>query len=252
VQYFHIELHRHDLLLADGLAAESYLDTGNRALFANATSPIVLHPVPGDGNAQERRESMSCVPLWCDPARLEPIWRALAARAESLGLILPTVATTRDPELCIIAGARRFAPALRDGGRYSFVLPALPGGARLRSSCAMPSALRPWLEDRRRLGVMVHRITLRYGTRLVDVALDDPCLTDGWWSVERDAATTWCWTDGDAALPPTDGFANVDVSIGGTLRYPLAEPACAEQVVAEQPAAHAAVAVRGARARSAA
>ncbi len=35
VTYHHVELDRHDVLLAEGLAAESYLDTGNRASFAN-------------------------------------------------------------------------------------------------------------------------------------------------------------------------------------------------------------------------
>ena len=35
VTYWHVELDRHDVLLAEGLAAESYLDTGNRSAFAN-------------------------------------------------------------------------------------------------------------------------------------------------------------------------------------------------------------------------
>jgi serralysin len=30
VTYYHIKLDRHDLLLAEGLPAESYLDTGDR------------------------------------------------------------------------------------------------------------------------------------------------------------------------------------------------------------------------------
>jgi hypothetical protein len=34
VHYFHIELEQHDILLAEGLTAESYLDTGNRDAFA--------------------------------------------------------------------------------------------------------------------------------------------------------------------------------------------------------------------------
>lgn len=33
VTYFHVELERHDVLLSEGLASESYLDTGNRADF---------------------------------------------------------------------------------------------------------------------------------------------------------------------------------------------------------------------------
>ncbi len=35
VHYFHIELESHDILLAEGLTAESYLDTGNRGAFSN-------------------------------------------------------------------------------------------------------------------------------------------------------------------------------------------------------------------------
>ncbi len=48
VTWFHVELDRHDILLAEGLPAESYLDTGNRAQFANA--PVTtLHPDFGPG-----------------------------------------------------------------------------------------------------------------------------------------------------------------------------------------------------------
>jgi hypothetical protein len=252
VHYFHIELRRHDLLLADGLAAESYLDTGDRGMFANAGVPIVLHPTLEEPAAQQRREAGSCLKLCGDPADVEPVWQALAARAKSLGLALPVIATTRDPGLCIVAGARRFTPALHDGGRYTFVLPALPGGARLRSRCAVPSVVRPWLEDRRRLGVMVRRIVLRRGTDVVIVAPDDPRLGDGWWAAERDEAAPWRWTDGDAALPPTDDFAIVEVLIGETPPYPLAEPACAEPMAGVHPAAQAADAANAASTRSAA
>lgn len=42
VHYFHIELEQHDILLAEGLTAESYLDTGNRDAFAAfRTTPFV-------------------------------------------------------------------------------------------------------------------------------------------------------------------------------------------------------------------
>ena len=44
VRYFHVELDRHDIVLAEGLPAESYLDTGNRGVFENADEPLVLHP----------------------------------------------------------------------------------------------------------------------------------------------------------------------------------------------------------------
>jgi hypothetical protein len=45
IDYYHVELPRHDVLLANGLAAESFLDVnGNRAFFANGGAPVILHP----------------------------------------------------------------------------------------------------------------------------------------------------------------------------------------------------------------
>ncbi|HEY8289464.1 MAG TPA: Hint domain-containing protein, partial [Acetobacteraceae bacterium] len=44
VAYYHVELARHAILLAEGLPAESYLDTGNRMLFDNGGQVLALHP----------------------------------------------------------------------------------------------------------------------------------------------------------------------------------------------------------------
>jgi hypothetical protein len=44
VTYFHVELSRHDILIADGLPAESYLETGGRAAFDNAGTIVELQP----------------------------------------------------------------------------------------------------------------------------------------------------------------------------------------------------------------
>ena len=38
VEYFHVKLDTHAILLAEGLPAESYLDTGNHGFFANPTN----------------------------------------------------------------------------------------------------------------------------------------------------------------------------------------------------------------------
>ena len=85
VRYFHVELEQHDVLLAEGLPAESYLDTGNRGVFENADAPLVLHPDLSDGNDQRRRELFSCAPFAADAERVEPVWRRLAVRASRLG-----------------------------------------------------------------------------------------------------------------------------------------------------------------------
>ena len=44
VLYYHVELRRHDLLIAAGLPVESYLDTGDRTRFANREGVIEFRP----------------------------------------------------------------------------------------------------------------------------------------------------------------------------------------------------------------
>ncbi len=44
VTYFHVELAEHDVILAEGLPAESYLDSANRGMFAHGGGSLILHP----------------------------------------------------------------------------------------------------------------------------------------------------------------------------------------------------------------
>ena len=44
VRYFHVELPAHQVILAEGLAVESYLDTGDRANFTEGGTAIRLFP----------------------------------------------------------------------------------------------------------------------------------------------------------------------------------------------------------------
>ncbi|MDE2580414.1 MAG: Hint domain-containing protein, partial [Rhodospirillales bacterium] len=159
VTYFHVELDSHDLLLAEGLAAESYLDTGNRGVFENADAPIVLHPDFTDPTEQNRRRlAASCAPLVDAPQDVEPLWWRLADRAAALGFALPAPEMTDEPALALQSGGRRLRPLARDGACYRFAMPA--GPAWLVSRSAYPSDSRPWIEDQRRLGVMVRRMQL--------------------------------------------------------------------------------------------
>jgi hypothetical protein len=59
VTYYHVELPAHGVLLAEGLPAESYLDTGDRTNFANGGGPIALHP----DFASRVWEAEGCAPL---------------------------------------------------------------------------------------------------------------------------------------------------------------------------------------------
>ena len=44
ITYYHVKLARHDILLAEALAVESYLDAGDRSNFDNSDEPMRLYP----------------------------------------------------------------------------------------------------------------------------------------------------------------------------------------------------------------
>jgi collagen type I alpha len=81
VEYFHIELARHDILLAEGLPAESYLDTGDRATFENAGGAIVLHP----DFSRWAWDARACAELKVTGPELDVVRAKLAQRAEAIG-----------------------------------------------------------------------------------------------------------------------------------------------------------------------
>ena len=221
VTYYHVEFDAHDVLLAEGLASESYLDTGNRCSFQNSGLPILMHAEFNAPDGQARRQAESCAPLLCAPAEVKPIWQTIVQRAAASGLVAPAVETTDDPDLCIVAGGQRIAPLSRAGGRYTFMLPAAYDEVRLSSRSAQPSMLRPWIEDRRRLGVMVRQVVVKTDQDHEVIAMDDPRLSNGWWAAETDAAAIWRWTGGEATLPIKAGPAVVEVLVGETQSYPV-------------------------------
>jgi hypothetical protein len=81
VSYWHVELARHGVLLADGLPAESYLDTGNRAAFANGGKTVMAHP----DFARAAWARGGCAPLVTEGPVRELVFRRLIAQAVALG-----------------------------------------------------------------------------------------------------------------------------------------------------------------------
>jgi hypothetical protein len=223
VTYYHVELETHDILLAENLPAESYLDTGNRGMFENGSAALILHP--DLTNDQSRRVAQSCRPFADAPSLVEPIWHRLAQRSIDLGLGLPpAIRTIDDPALHVVIGGRTILPLSRQGGLYVFMLPATKAPIQLASRATRPSSLRPWVEDRRRLGVMVSGLTLKQGAEVDVIPLDHPLLSRGWWDVEGDRSTPWRWTDGAATIPATPGApALLEVTVSNTLDYPIDE-----------------------------
>jgi serralysin len=95
IVYYHVELQRHDVLLAEGLPAESYLDTGDRRSFDNAGEVIRLHPdfVTPRMTGAARWEAAGCAPLVVSGKALEAVRGRLRVRAMSR-----TIDASRQPQ----------------------------------------------------------------------------------------------------------------------------------------------------------
>jgi hypothetical protein len=204
ITYFHIELPRHDILFAENQAAESYLDTGNRGLFANAETPFILHP----GFAIHRWDD-TCAPMVLDGAKLAATRAHLLARADRLGH-----ATTTNPDLHLLADGRRIDAQHLPDGRLRLAIPKGARDLRLASRSAIPAEQLCASTDRRRLGVCVAAIEFVTPAGRQELALDDPALTAGWHNPE----TAWRWTTGEAHLALA-GPALLHITLTSELPY---------------------------------
>ncbi|MCB8882624.1 Hint domain-containing protein [Acidisoma cellulosilytica] len=109
ITYYHIELAQHAILLAEGLPAESYLDTGTRQNFS-AGRVVALHadftPDPAF-----LWDSLGAAPLRVCGAEVEQVKALLAVRMQD-GL-QPGAALACRPRCCQVAGKGRRGQTLR-------------------------------------------------------------------------------------------------------------------------------------------
>jgi hypothetical protein len=162
--------------------------------------------------------------VW-DEASVCPVWQRLSERATALGQPVRPAATTSDPALHLVAAGRSIKPIYADAGLFIFPLPRNAGTVRLVSRASAPTDARPWLDDRRRLGVRLARIVLRDATEVRQIPVDHPDLQQGWWAVERDGTLMGRWTDGDAVLPlpALHGVTMLELHLHGTLDYVVSD-----------------------------
>ena len=192
VTYVHVELDRHDIILADGMPAESYLDTGNRGQFDREAGVRPLF----DGGAQDRLAASlaayaerGCAKLCLDGPEVAAAHRMLVARAAALGWT-----RSDDPALAVLADGMP-VPARQDAdGTLAFALPAGTRHVRLRSRRFVPAQRDAAQQDGRVLGAAL-------AVHLDGIAPPPAAFGRGWYAPEAD----WRWTDGDARLllPPT-------------------------------------------------
>jgi ELWxxDGT repeat protein len=102
ISYWHVELAGHDVLLAEGLPAESYLDTGNRSAFANGDAADMLHP----DFALRVWATQACAPLIVGGTQLAAVKMELLERATVLGFAITDAA-----DFCLVVEGQVLRPA---------------------------------------------------------------------------------------------------------------------------------------------
>jgi Hint domain len=199
VTYWHVELDSHDILIAEGAAAESYLDCGNRAAFANGGVFMELHP---DFEPKIWRET--CAPLIEDGPELSAIRQDLWRRAEVLGY-----ARDQNPDLHVMADGERIDAFDLGPQRFGFVIPTTCRSVLLASRTWVPSEANEG-GDPRTLGVCIGRLQIDGA----DVALDRfdaQGLDEGWSRLELHSMRQQRWTTGAVQLPVGARIIIVDV-----------------------------------------
>jgi hypothetical protein len=181
VEYWHVELDSHDLLLANNLPAESYLDRNNRDFFIERgirphRPDAPVHPVLREGRMVELAREQ------------------LLSRAERLGW---TWDTNPDPRL-FIDGEEQQPTIVGDEVQFEF--PASAQTVRLMSKTFVPADRSGGVGDPRRLGLLIRSMELIDSQGTAAIALDDPRLEFPY-LVESNVEATWRWTDGELHLP---------------------------------------------------
>ncbi|HMK90154.1 MAG TPA: Hint domain-containing protein [Methylocystis sp.] len=208
VTYWHLELESHDILLAENLAVESYLDLGNRAFFVG-NGAVTLFAAP---DATPNSLDDLCRPFHHDDLLVEVVRVQMRERAKALGW---TIDEAPSHDLHLLVDGARIDPEMQ-GRNARFAVPAGAGDVWLISGISRPADVSK-NNDLRRLGACVVCFAIDDGRGAEQIILPiDPRLDEGFYFIED---PHWRWTNGRAKLP-AELFAH---SLKGcTLRVTLA------------------------------
>lgn len=216
-EYFHVELEQFDIILAEGVPAESYVDTGNRSMFQNAAD-VAMNP---DFGPAEGRPEVEGIKVVQQGPVVEAIRKQLLARAEA---ITGAVRTT-DAALCIEVNGQivHSTPEFSKEGVYHFALPANAGDIRILSRSAIVRDVTPLARrDLRQIGVGLSGIAVSTAGGRQQISLTDTALT-GLNAAQDVKGTAMRWTNGAAVIPATlintTGAATLELTVLRTYSY---------------------------------
>jgi hypothetical protein len=220
-QYFHVELDSFDILLADGLPAESYVDMGNRSMFENADT-VDLHPnfdAPKDGS----RPELEGITVQRSGAAVEAVRKKLLKRAESM----TQAKRVSNPDLRVEINGQEIR-AEEPGqieGVMRFILPAGTQASDLRilSRSAVVRDTTPYARrDLRQIGVGLSSIVIEDAAGRREIDITDSQLT-GLHPSQDIHGVTMRWTNGTAVIPAAvhhlNGEAVLELTVLRTYTY---------------------------------
>ncbi|WP_122048711.1 Hint domain-containing protein [Asaia bogorensis] len=205
--FYHFETKDHSVVVADGVLSESYLDTGNRAMFTIQSS--LVEPA----TAALCWEHDAAAPLMTDRERVEPIYRRIDMSQP--GATKPERALTDHADLHLVTDNGVIVRPLRIAGtKHIFQIPPSAQSVTIRSRSARPcDIIGPFHDDRRELGVLVGQILQFVSGEIVDYDRHlSPCEMSGWHDYAG-GASRWTRGNGFLFLAHTSGVEHRLVSL---------------------------------------
>jgi hypothetical protein len=211
IEYYHIELPTHAVLIAEGAATESWLDCGNRNFFMNVVDYLSL-------GLPDQAPGKPCLPFVKAGPLLDEVRARLLARTAAVGYD-----TTSDADVhLIVDGQRANAATTTDNQLYRFELPSVPATLVIGSRSVTPADMDPEAKDGRQLGVSLMRVVLRCAGTEIQIGHEHPLLTEGFHGAEPGHR----WTNGMAVIPTQflaclAGAVQVEIHVAGcAAKYP--------------------------------
>jgi hypothetical protein len=190
VTYHHIELEDHNVIWAETLPVETYLDCGNRYNFVCQDGPVALH---ANFAASHWDRDRAFADLVVDGAPLIKARQHLHDRLREQGIRL--VSGCFD----VFADGRLLQESASDSGQRVYRLPLGISRLTINSSSSRPADLDPGSLDCRRLGIAITDMIV--DGKLIDES--DPRFIFGFHAPEYRGRRWFRWTDGTAAFDAT-------------------------------------------------